>query len=87
MGWNDHTDPQLNDALGELIAGGFLFAGGAPYDVAQQVLAGGRASLTPPQARIFDEELVPAVQAWEEARLEAEGRSLADTPSPQTDGY
>jgi hypothetical protein len=86
MGWNDHTDPQLSDALSALIAGGFLFEGGAPYDVAQRVLAGGKASLTGYQARVFDEELVPALQAWEEAQLEAEGRSMAEAPLSRTEG-
>jgi hypothetical protein len=84
MGWNDHTDPQLNEALGELIAGGFLFEGGLPYDVAQQVLAGGKANLTPAQARVFDDELVPALRAWEETRLGAEGHFPVDAPSNGT---
>jgi hypothetical protein len=70
MGWNDHIDNDLNVLLTELISAGYVFDGGAPFDVAKKVIYEGKASLTPDETNIFDEQLVPALRALEEAKLE-----------------
>lgn len=70
MGWNDHIDDDLNVLLTELISAGYVFDGGAPFDVAQKVISEGKASLTPDETNIFEEQIVPALRALEEAKLE-----------------
>ena len=70
MGWNDHIDDDLTVLLKELISAGFVFEGGAPFTVSQKIIKGGKASLTPDEMNVFEEQLVPALRALEEAKLE-----------------
>jgi hypothetical protein len=72
MGWNDHIDNDLTMMLRELVSGGYVFEGGAPFDVAQKVISEGKASLTPDETNIFEEQIVPALRALEEAKLEGD---------------
>ena len=80
MGWNDHIDTDLSEALKELVSGGFVFEGGAPFVVAQKVIEHGKASLTPDEMNVFDEQLVPALRALEEAKLEEEAQDAVGPP-------
>jgi hypothetical protein len=75
MGLNDHIDSELSAALQELITNGFVIEGGTPFDVSQKVIDQGKASLTPAELQIFDEEIVPALAALDESKSEA----VADT--------
>jgi hypothetical protein len=84
MGWNDHIDNGLTDALKELILGGFVFEGGAPFDVAQKVIHEGKTSLTPAEANVFDEQILPALRALEEAKLKDDVEDVLGPP--ETDG-
>ncbi|WP_213947008.1 hypothetical protein [Luteibacter sp. dw_328] len=84
MGWNDHIDNDLSESLKELIAGGFVFEGGAPFAVAQKAIEGGRASLTPDEMNVFEEQLVPALRALEQAKLEDEAEDAVG-PRPPAD--
>jgi hypothetical protein len=70
MGWNDHIDDDLNVLLTELISAGYLFEGGAAFDVAKNVISQGKTSLTPEELTVFVEQIVPALRALEEAKLE-----------------
>jgi len=80
VGWNDHIDNELTDSLKELVASGFVFEGGAPYDVVQKIIGSGKASLTPDEATIFDEQILPALRALEEARIEDDAQQALEPP-------
>lgn len=54
MGWNDHVDWELNDAIQDLLDEGMLEEGSAGYGVAQQVIHDGYDSLSPKQKHVFD---------------------------------
>ncbi|RYY85105.1 MAG: hypothetical protein EOO15_17865 [Chitinophagaceae bacterium] len=54
MGWNDHVDWELNDAIQDLLDEGLLEEGTAGYGVAQQVIHDGYDSLSPKQKHVFD---------------------------------
>jgi len=82
MGWNDHIDNDLSESLKELIAGGFVFEGGAPFAVAQKAIEGGRASLRPDEMKVFEEQLVPALRALEQAKREDEAEDAVGPPPP-----
>ncbi|PTR34446.1 hypothetical protein C8J98_102634 [Luteibacter sp. OK325] len=85
MGWNDHIDNDLTALLKELISAGFVFEGGAPFDVAQKVIADGKVSLTPVETNVFEEQLVPALRALEEAKLEDDVEDALGLPPPGGD--
>ena len=81
MGWNDHIDQELTDSMKELISGGFVFEGGLPFDVAKKVLATGKESLSAVEAQVFERELMPALQALEEAKAEKHYRDVENDPT------
>jgi hypothetical protein len=54
MGWNDHVDWELNDAINDLIDEGLLEEGTPAYGVAQQVIHSGVESLSKDQRRVWD---------------------------------
>jgi hypothetical protein len=84
MGWNDHIDDNLSELLKELVSAGFVFEGGAPFDVASKVIESGKSSLTLAEANIFDEQLLPALRALEESKLDddVEGALKPAAPDP-----
>ncbi|MDP9523369.1 hypothetical protein [Pseudomonas putida] len=57
MGWNDHVDWELNDAIQDLLDEGLLDQETAGYGVAQQVIHEGYDSLTPKQKHAFDKHV------------------------------
>jgi hypothetical protein len=81
MGWNDHMDDELTDLLKELVYAGFVFEGGAPFDVAQKVIRDGKASLTPAEADVFEDQLLPALRALEETKLEHDADDALGEPA------
>lgn len=54
MGWNDHFDWELNDAIQDLLDEGLLTEGTPAYGVAQQVINSGYDSLSDKQKHVFD---------------------------------
>lgn len=54
MGWNDHVDWELDDAINDLIDEGLLEEGTPAYGVAQQVIHSGIESLSSDQLRVWD---------------------------------
>jgi len=54
MGWNDHVDWELDDAINDLIDEGLLEEGTPAYGVAQQVIHSGIESLSSDQRRVWD---------------------------------
>jgi hypothetical protein len=82
MGWNDHIDNDLYELLKELVSAGFVFEGGAPFDVANKVIGSGKSSLTPAEANIFDEQLLPALRALEASKLDDDVEDALKPPAP-----
>ena len=80
MGLKDHIDSELSAALQELITNGFVFEGGAPFDVSQKVIDHGKASLTPTELRMFAEEIVPALIALDASKSEAVADAVGRPP-------
>ncbi|HEK1767586.1 TPA: hypothetical protein SMR47_001505 [Pseudomonas putida] len=57
MGWNDHVDWELNEAIQDLLDEGLLEEGTAGYGVAQRVIYEGYDSLSPKQKHAFDKHV------------------------------
>jgi hypothetical protein len=84
MGWNDHIDTELGDLLDELTAEGYVMEGTQAFDVANKVIAHGKASLTPAERTVFQAEVVPAIRALAQDRDRPEPE--APSPSDISDG-
>lgn len=54
MGWNDHVDWELDDAINDLIDERLLEEGTPAYGVAQQVIHSGIESLSSEQRRVWE---------------------------------
>ncbi|MFV3292290.1 hypothetical protein ACNFBR_26615 [Pseudomonas sp. NY11955] len=54
MGWNDHIDWDMNDAIQDLVDEGLLVEGTPGYGIAQQVIHSGYDSLSEKQKHVFD---------------------------------
>ena len=54
MGWNDHVDWELNDAIQDLIDEGILVEDTAGYGIAQKVIYEGYDSLSPKQQHVYN---------------------------------
>ncbi|MBC3496186.1 hypothetical protein HU764_004875 [Pseudomonas sp. SWRI100] len=54
MGWNDHVNWELNDAIQDLLDEGLLAEGTPGYGIAQKVINEGYDSLSPKQKYVFD---------------------------------
>lgn len=83
MGWNDHIDNDLTVSLKELVSAGYVFEGGAPFEVAQKVISGGKNSLTSDDLIIFDEQVVSALRALDQAGLEGNIENALGPPSAE----
>ncbi len=66
MGWNDHVDCELDDAINDLIDEGLLEEGTPAYGVAQQVIHSGIESLSSNQRRVWDKYVWEALGQREE---------------------
>ena len=62
MGWNDHVDFDLHEAITDLVDEGMLEEGTPAYGVAQQVIDRGYGSLTLKQRAVYDAVVVPALK-------------------------
>jgi len=63
MGWNDHVDWELQDALEEAVERGFLDRDDLGYRVAQQVIHLGYDTLSFKQRTAYDRGVVPQFTA------------------------
>jgi hypothetical protein len=59
MGWNNHVDFELSDALQELIKDGLLKEGTAAFGITRQVIEGGTSTLSPKQSFVYKTEVEP----------------------------
>lgn len=80
MGWNDHIDPELTELIDELIASGYVFPGGLPFVVARKIQGEGLASLDEIEHRTFEDEIMPALRALQEAKVEREAADNTGAP-------
>jgi hypothetical protein len=61
MGWNDHTDFELSEALQEVIDGEYLEQRTAALGIAKLVADWGTGILSAKQQRVYDKHVVPAL--------------------------
>jgi hypothetical protein len=62
MGFNDHIDFDLHEAIQDLLDEGMLEEGTPAYGIAQQVIHTGYDSLSPKQRTLYDAVVVPALR-------------------------
>jgi hypothetical protein len=77
MGWNDHVDYELYDAIEDAVDAGWLEEGTPAYGIAQKVIYEGYESLSPKQRYVYDTYVVTALEKREE---ELEVQRIMDTP-------
>lgn len=71
MGWNDHIDSDLHEAIEDLVEEGHLERDTPAYGIAQQVIHQGHQSLTERQRVVYSKQIEAAlVQRAEELRLQ-----------------
>ena len=70
MGFNDHIDFDLHEAIQDLLDEGMLEEGTPAYGIAQQVIHTGYDSLSPKQRTLYD--AVCADKAWRRAQKYAD---------------
>jgi hypothetical protein len=78
VGWNDHLDQELINSVKDLISGGFVFEGGAPFDVAKKLVTQGKESLSAEEQKVFEQELMPALRALDEVKAEQQDQHSVD---------
>ena len=61
MGFNDHIDFDLHEAIQDLLDEGILEEGTPAYGIAQQVIHTGYDSLSPKQRTLYDAVVIPAL--------------------------
>jgi hypothetical protein len=61
MGFNDHVDFDLHEAMQDLLDEGMLEEGTPAYGIAQQVIHTGYDSLSPKQRTLYDAVVMPAL--------------------------
>jgi hypothetical protein len=76
MGWNDHIDFELHEAIVDLVDEGYLEEGTPAYGVAQQAIHSGYESLSPKQRYIYDTVMV---RGPEKRGDELEARRILET--------
>jgi hypothetical protein len=62
MGWNDHINMDLTDAVQDLVDEGYIENPSKEYGVAQHVIHHGEDSLTPKQRVVWEKGVVPALK-------------------------
>lgn len=71
MGWNDHVNTELADAITDLVEEGLLEEGTAAYGIAQIAIDNGADSLTNEQRRVY-EKYVEAPLGKRQKQLEVQ---------------
>lgn len=65
MGYNDHIDYELDEAINDLFESGYLEKGSAAYGIAQFVIHNGYNSLSSKQRFVYDKEVLPLLEEQE----------------------
>ena len=66
MGWNDHVDFELYEAVSDAVDEGYLEEGTPAYGIAQQVVDQGYDSLSDKQKWVYDNKVLPALKGAQE---------------------
>lgn len=66
MGWNDHVDFELYEAISDAVDEGYLEEGTSAYGIAQQVVDQGYDSLSDKQKWVYDNKVLPALKGVQE---------------------
>ncbi|MGN6481971.1 hypothetical protein [Luteibacter sp.] len=80
MGWNDHIRNELTESLRDAIASGYLTAEDPGYTVAVKVRDQGPGSLSEIEQDVFDFELRPLIESFEQRKIEDIGRDELEKP-------
>lgn len=80
MGWNDHVANELTQSLKDAIASGYLTSEDPGYAVALKVRDQGMSSLTELEQDIFEFELRPLIESFEQRNTEDIGRDELERP-------
>ena len=80
MGWNDHIANELTESLRDAITSGYLTSEDPGYAVAVKIRDQGLSSLTEFEQDIFEFELRPLIEAFEQRKLEDLGRDELERP-------
>ena len=73
-GWNDHIANDLTASLTDAISSGYLTSEDAGYAVAVKARDQGMGSLTTLEQDIFEFELRPLIESFEQRKIEDMGR-------------
>lgn len=65
MGWNDHVDFELHEAIEMLVEEGYLEEKTPAYGIAQQVIHQGYESLSDKQRWVYNSVVVKALEDYE----------------------
>jgi len=74
MGWNDHIANELTASLTDAVSSGYLTSEDAGYAVAVEARDQGMGSLTTLEQDIFEFELRPLIESFEQRKIEDMGR-------------
>lgn len=80
MGWNDHIANELTASLTDALSSGYLTTEDAGYAVAVKARDQGVGSLTALERDIFEFELRPLLESFEQRKMEDIGRDELDRP-------
>lgn len=80
MGWNDQIASELTQSLSDAITSGYLTADDPGYAVAVKARDRGIGSLTEVEQDIFEFELCPLIESFEQRQLEDVGRNEMERP-------
>lgn len=80
MGWNDHIVNELTQSLRDAIGSGYLTNEDPGYAVAVKVRDQGMGSLTELEQDIFEFELHPLIESFEQRKIEDVGRDELERP-------
>ena len=80
MGWNDHIANELTASLTDAIASGYLTSEDAGYAIAVKARDQGMGSLTDLECEIYEFELRPLIESFEQRKIEDIGQDEFDRP-------
>ncbi|MGA7437306.1 MAG: hypothetical protein WBW32_04160 [Luteibacter sp.] len=80
MGWNDHIANELTASLTDALSSGYLTSEDAGYAVAVKARDQGVGNLTALERDIFEFELRPLLESFEQRKMEDIGQDELDRP-------
>ncbi|QWT22016.1 hypothetical protein KPL74_08415 [Bacillus sp. NP157] len=78
MGWNDHISANITQVLIDMLAAGFLTPEDVGYDIAIKVRDRGAGALTGAEREIYEMDLRPLIESFDQGRNEPAARHWSD---------